>query len=743
MVNPFIDPSIEVRQRVAEINRVDFDEQEIAERQEAAEAYGKEDEAHFVGFMEDCVKTSVEAMTKIRLNQQECWDVFNEEEPPNYRMKEAWQSRVVVPKPFSSCQFAQALVRKAFDSEFLSIDNEQDPDAAWFWQKLMSLMLSRTYSNFPINFTDATGMSFAVGQSMEMIPVWRPGSGLRYILTEPWKIHRDPDSMTRQPQSGMYWVHQEYLDYYVLKDGEKNGQFTNIPDMGPGGSYGNAKSNPNLTKEEIARRKDMMWNRSRFRAMALTSEFWGTVLDKRGELLLPNATFTVTGDRVIRLPKASPYPSLRWPGIGFSAIPHLLRFDGRSLIQGVKSLWYFMNSLFCLHADNLNWIVNPPTELDISALVDTTDIENYPGKQYLTRGTVSGQQAFRIGERRSQTGDILANMNFSDQRFQEGVMMNKESMGLPGYRAEVTKGEAAQNLEQSMTVVGLIGKNLEDGALWAIQAGAETVAINITYDELAALMGPDAANKYADASATTGLRLPQLNTGTFKIAGISALMRDMEIVRSIRDVVLPMSESELFRPYLKPYELLRAVEKRLGLRDEGIVVDSDTAARVDQAQQTQQEAGIQAQQAAAAAEAALMEVKAISEQAKADMQKAKAQEHLGKGELAHAKAGSEGMATMAAESPAPPQPSEADIAKAEQIRALIPYETDLAAQKVESERANTELTLAKARAAEKHPDLTAQEVDSEKAVGELTRAKAKTAANPPKPAATAKKPVKK
>ena len=694
------DPSIEVRRRVGEINRVDFDAQETAEREEAAQAYAGEDEAHFVGFMEDCVKTSVEAMRKIRLNQQECWDVFNEEPPPNYALKEPWQSKVVVPKPYSSCQFAQAIVRKAFDAEFLSIENKQDEEGAEFWKELMSLMLSRTYANFPINFTDATGMSFAVGQSMEMIPQWIPGKGLRYTLTEPWKIHRDPDSISRQPQSGMYWIHQEYLDYYLLKDGEKNGVYQNIPDMGPGGQYGSPQSDVNLTKEEMARRKEMMWNRSKFRAMALTSEFWGTVLDKRGQLLLPNATYTVTGDRVIRSPKASPYPTMRWPGIGFSAMPHLLRFDGRALIQGIKSLWYFMNSLFCLHADNLNWIVNPPTELDISALVDQTDVDNYPGKQILTRGTVSGQQAFRVGDRRGQTGDILANMNFADQRFQEGTMLNYSAMGLPGYRAEVTKGEAAQNLDQSMTVVGLMGKNLEDGALWAIQAGAETVAINITYEELAQIM-PKAADRYMDPESPTGLLLPQLNSGTFKVAGISALMRDMEIVRSIQGVILPMAESDLFRPYLKPYQILRAVVKRLNLQDEQVEVEPADAQRIDQNQQIQQEAAIQAQQQAAAAEAALMEVKAQGELAKAEMNLGKAKEHEGKAALALAKAEAEGRPELETGGPGVEDEFKPDLTLAQ--AELTQRQAETEAAKVELVLAQTTLALAQAKAALRPP----------------------------------------
>jgi hypothetical protein len=644
-------PTPEVMRRVQEINRQEtvppaadapMDEKELAEREEAARAYAGEDEPHFVSFVEDCVDTAVRAMQQIRLDQQECWDVFNEEQPPNYARKEAWQSKVVVPKPFGSVQFSMAIVRKAFDTQFLSVENERDDETAQFWQKLLGYQLSRNYANFPINFTDAVGMGFAIGQSMEMIPVWRPGKGLRYVLVEPWKIHRDPDALSRQPQSGLYWVHQEYLDYWLLKDYAKKGRYINIGTWGPGGApqEGNPKD-PSLTKEEIARRKNQVWGRSRFRSMVLTSEFYGTVLDRNGELLLPNATYTTAAGRVIKLPQRSPYPTLRWPGMGFSPFPHLLRFDGRGLVKGVKSLWYFLNSLMCLQADNLNWIVNPPSEIDISTLVDPTDIDDFPGKQWLTRGTTSGQQAVRMVERKSNTSEFLAHANFIDQRMQEGMMLNYTAQGLPGYRAEVTAWEASQNLEQSMTVFGLIGKNLEDGALNSILAGAETIAINITFEELAAIMGEEVATKYqvpVDADNPTGIKLPTLTTGTFRVSGISALMRDLEIIHNIRDIVLPMFQDPLFQPYGKPYALCQSVEKRLNLRDEGLWVDPAMAQKVDEAQQAQQEASIETQKALGAAEAALTQAKAEAERAKALMNEAKAMEHEGKGFLAKAKA---------------------------------------------------------------------------------------------------------
>lgn len=720
------DPAVEINGRIRQINNAkpEMDKQELADREEAAQAYATEDESHFVRYLTDCVDTSVNSMIRIRENQRECWDVYNEEEPPNYRLKEAWQSKVVIPKPFSTVQFSMALVRKAFDTEFLSITSSQNQEAADFWKRLMTVMLSRNYANFPITFTDATGMGFAVGQSMEMIPVWRNGKGLRYVMTEPWKIHRDPDAISRQPQSGLYWIHQEWIDYYVLKEGEKNGRYQNVEDMGPGGTWGNPGKDYNLTPEELARRKNQIWNRSGFRSMCLTSEFWGTVLDKRGELLMPNATFTVAGNRVISLPKTSPYPSLRWPGIGFAPLPHFLRFDGRALIHGIKSLWYFMNSLMCLYADNLNWSVNPPSEIDISCLVDQDDVDSYPAKQYLTRGSAQGQQAVRTVERQAHTSDTLATLNYTDQRFQEGSLLNYTAQGLPGSRQAVTARESAQNLEQSMTIVGQMGKNLEDGALNAIVAGAECIAINISYDELVALGFQAEADRYRNGDSPTGLLLPDIGSGTFHVSGVTALMKDQEIISNISNLILPLFEPDkapIFAAYLKPYQLLRALEKRLHLEDEGILVKKEDADRIDQAQQAQQEQAIEIQKQAQQAElnktlaeadelqseaeknvgeAAAAHGKADLTVAQGEAHRAKAAVHLADADLKGAQAGA---VTPEEPAQAAPGPSEEDLAKAEQIRTLIPHDVAHRQQEIETEKANTEINKAKAKVAAMPP----------------------------------------
>ena len=65
-----------------------MDRKEQAEREEAAKAYAGESPQHFVDYCMDCIDLSVKAKTDIRLMQEECWRVFNEEEPDNWSMKE-------------------------------------------------------------------------------------------------------------------------------------------------------------------------------------------------------------------------------------------------------------------------------------------------------------------------------------------------------------------------------------------------------------------------------------------------------------------------------------------------------------------------------------------------------------------------------------------------------------------------------------------------------------------------------
>jgi hypothetical protein len=434
---------------------------------------------------------------------------------------------------------------------------------------------------------------------MEMIPRFVPGRGLEYCLVEPWKIHRDPDSMSRDNQSGMYWIHQEYLDWYILKEGEKNGQYRNVDrsiEETP-----TTDDDSFLTKDAIAERKKQIWKRSDFRKMVQVSEFWGTILGPKGDLLLPNARYTVAGGRVIRLPEKNNYPTLRWPGCAFSPMPDLLCFGGRGLLEGILTVWEAMCNIMCLHQDYLLWIVNPMHEINIDALDNPADVKTYPGKEYLTRDTAHGQQAVRSVQRRFVTNEILANLQYHDQNFQRGSLVTDSVQGLPGFRKDITYRESAQNLDQALGVYSLMGENIESGAIAAICAGAEMIHHHAGYKDYQRIFTDKELAEFGivpDAGAPNAVRgVPPID-GAFHVSGMQALMRETEALMNIRTLILPLLDkgNTIFAPYLRPYEILRAIEVRTNLRDENIIV-SEKEARQIQAQQYQQ---LAAEQEAAA-----------------------------------------------------------------------------------------------------------------------------------------------
>ncbi|MEN6421313.1 MAG: hypothetical protein ABFD76_05140 [Smithella sp.] len=593
----------QILQKIDALKSGQMDEQELREREGAAQAYAGENEQHFSSYLYDCINQSVKANEDIRETQAHCYSVYLENEPVNYKSKESWQSRIIVPKPFGTVQYGASAIKRAFTPKFLSVNNFKNEKAGKFWQKVLDFYLNEQHGKFVIRFTDATTMGLAVGQSMEMIPQWIPGSGLTFSLIEPWKIHRDPDALSRDSQSGLYWIHQEWLDWHVLKDGEKNKKYFDVDRVRQNETA--QPDNPWMSQEAIARRKGMIWQRSQFRPMIQTSEFWGTVLDPKGNMLLPQARYTCAAGRVIELPKAAPYKLMRWPGISFSPLPDLLRFGGRGLLEGILSLWESMCNIMCLHQDNLQWIINPMTEINVDALVDPKDTESWPGKEYLVHESINGQQVVRDVRRRSNTNDVLANMQYHDQNYQRGSFVTDAVQGLPGYRKDMTYREASMNLDQALGVYSLMGENVESGAIDAVTAAAEFANRYMTYHDLLGIFTPEELQEYGieldnDPNSINKVKGLPILDGTFHISGIQALMKENEALTNIKTVYIPLCKQDSpFAKYLKPYKILKAIETRTNTTDEGIVVPEKEAQLIE-AQEYQEMAILKQQQAEAA-----------------------------------------------------------------------------------------------------------------------------------------------
>ena len=110
------------------------------------------------------------------------------------------------------------------------------------------------------------------------------------------------------------------------------------------------------------------------------------------------------------------------------------------------------------------------------------------------------------------------------------------------------------NQQSSDMIMGSVATDIEDGALNVIKAMAETMQLNMTYDELNRWF-PEYAEKYRDPESPTGLRLPELTSGNFKIAGMAAFMKHQDNLRNIKEILGMAQENTVVQPYVKVYPL--------------------------------------------------------------------------------------------------------------------------------------------------------------------------------------------
>ena len=559
-----------------------MDDQEMLERQEAADAYAGEDPKHFVSYLEDCVKESKDSSVDLLRVQDECWKAYLNQ--IDYSNKEDWQAKIVTNKPFQTIKGAISIVRKAFSSPYyLHIDgmHVNEMDISGVVKHALDFWMSDQNANFPVTFSDSCEMAFVVGQSFEMIPHWDDEKGLIIDLIPPWQIWRDPDAKSRDPWSGNYWIHEEWLDHWVLKQGEKEGIYENIDAV-------REDSVSVHERDQQEKRKQMFWKRSRYRKSVLTQEFFGVVLGSKGELLLPNATYTAAGGEIIRPPKVNPFIRMRWPGTSFSPFPHLLRFQGRGMLEGVISLWWILCNLMNLHVDNLAWNINKIREIDPSLLLDPRDAgEIYPGK-ILVKKAGSSSPVMVTLEEAGKTQEVLPNVAYFNQEWENGSFVNSFVMGLPGTRTNITKGEVQMKTQQSMGIFDSIGSDIEYGAVNLMWSAIETIILNWTRDtgnaSIMEVFGPD---HQREALAFTNMSIEDrkalLKTkANVQVRGVSAALQKTDMMEKLM-YFSKMAESPIFTPYLKPYELLKSAADAMEERDARYIASPDEAAQITEA----------------------------------------------------------------------------------------------------------------------------------------------------------------
>jgi hypothetical protein len=539
-----------------------IDDKELAEREEAASALAEEDDQHFVDYCLDSAKESRTTRKDVLELMRKLWDAY--QNIMEFGDKEEWQSKVITNKPFTAVERATAIIGRAFKNpNYITAQGVyiDDKDASEHAGNALKFWLDQRHVSFPFKFKNASRMGLAVGISEELIPRWE--NGMRLDFVEPWKILRDPDALPGDPWSGNYWIHEEWIDKWMLEEGAREGYYINMDRVTEGGTL----SGEDVSKEELEKRKSMYWQRSGYRKSVLVREFNGVVLDKNGDLLLPNAKFTIAGEVLIRKPEIIPFVNIRWPGSSFAPIPHLLRYDGRGLIEGVFGIWKMLNNMLSLTMDDFSWVVNRMREIVPELMLDPTDLDMYPGKDIFRSTDNLSEPVVRDLLTTSSIDKTLAVAKYIAGEIEEGDFVNAMVQGLPGYREQITKGEIEIKTEQSMGIFDSIGTEIEGGATNAGYSIYETMVLNWNRESTPSPTRVLEDNPFTRFLEDADLREKQQflkENCDIRIVGISAqiqLAEKAKLMMALKEYV----ESAAFTEFFKRKEYLDETVGALGM----------------------------------------------------------------------------------------------------------------------------------------------------------------------------------
>lgn len=561
-------------------------------------------DGHLVEYAEECVRHSEDVeKDRIKLDEQ-LWDA-HENKMRELSLKDDWQAKLTTNEPFQTVVQAKMLVRKAIidqpDWINVTTDMSDDPSAvmkASFWQDSLRWWAKRT--KLVQILPDMTEMAFSVGQSLALKALWvtnEDGSeGIKPIKIEPWKIRRDVDAMSREPQSGLYCIHQDWVDYHTLLDGENKGYYQNVRDC-----LRDAGDEGSLDRVKERRKRGLVDRSHKFRPQIFVREFWGGVLDRNGEMVMPKVRFTVANRTVIARPKPVLFPRIKWPIHQFSALPHMRNFHGYSLIEGMLKMWKFRNNILSMTADKLSFILNGAYEVDESKLINPADKELYPG---CTKALKLGQRgAYNLIPSDDDFLPVIEHMMaLTGNLFQNGVFVTELLKGETGQRKDITKGEVQIKTQQAMGVFEGIGRDVEYG----VEQGFEMIQDVLTtywdpWDSpaYAAVLGA----KHAQILGAISMMSPDQRMEALKqetdidVRGISVLFQKSELVDRLINMV-KMTDSPRFAPYAKDDVLIRKMASAL---DSSEAIRSQEEMQVMEMQQQAMQAAQQQEMALNAA----------------------------------------------------------------------------------------------------------------------------------------------
>lgn len=445
-------------------------------------------QAQIVSYIEACYNESKESRKEVETWWDEGWSLYNNEW--DFGAKEAWQSKMcdplfgnLVDDAAEGLKRATVSALKFFRLEAANPMNQDDVRLAAFFSELVRELLKRanifralggayknawvtnmgvirvtadTSSRILTRFSDA-GMG-----ELELLRTSVRNNGLRVKDIDPYFYFPDPAGRK------LFEVYEFFMDKYQLLDlaSHTKGFFNQdrIEEL-----EGTNESQDALGSAKMTRLQQVSASANPYRKPIKIREFWGTLLDDRGHVLLKNALAYVADGKHLIYVDTNPLLDTESPFVAFNLVHQTDAVWGRSFSQAGSSIARERGHQANLTADGMRYATLKAFGVDVGLLEDIDVLTRglWPGAVIPVRG---GEQAIKQLNFTGPGGEVLSFLMLLQDWLGNSMNANEFVTGRPSSRGRQTKGEVSLKSEKQSQLLESIGMDLEQSFLQPLLA---------------------------------------------------------------------------------------------------------------------------------------------------------------------------------------------------------------------------------------------------------------------------------
>lgn len=445
-------------------------------------------QAQVVRYIDACYKESRDARQTVETWWDEGWSLYNNNW--NFTAKEEWQSQMrdplfgnLIDDAAEGLKRATVSSMKFFRLEAANPMNQDDVRLAAFFSELVRELLKRAnifrvlggaYKNAWVTNLGVVRVTSDSSSKMltrftetgmgetEVLRTQVRNNGLKLKDVDPYFYFPDPAGRK------LFEVYEFFMDkYQLLELAQHNKGFFNqdrIEEL-----EGTDESQDVLGSSKINRLQQVSAGANPYRKPIKIREFWGTILDERGHVLLKDALAYVVDNQFPIYLDTNPLLDTESPFVAFNLVHQTDAVWGRSFSQAGASIARERGHQANLTADGMRYATLKAFGIDIGLLEDVEIINRglWPGAIIPVRG---GEQAIKQLNFSGPGGEVLSFLMLLQDWLGNSMNANEFVTGRPSSRGRQTKGEVSMKSEKQSQLLESIGMDLEQTFLQPLLA---------------------------------------------------------------------------------------------------------------------------------------------------------------------------------------------------------------------------------------------------------------------------------